>query len=247
MAPPASADRFASDHLGNVRQWSTGRFQEHPVFDQRRHWIHALQLAVSGSPRPAIWDGGQRRARTIDVVRDLSAVGTWGSSAAERAAAYPCDGLIDRPDRVLFRAVDVAAPAGLVFRWLCQLRVAPYSYDWIDNLGRRSPRRLTEGLDDLEVGQRFMTIFRLASLEEGRSITLDTTTPLFGRVAVTYQVTPTATYRSRLVAKLAFVTPRGLHGGVMRLLLPTGDLIMMRKQMLTLRALAERDATRPNV
>jgi hypothetical protein len=152
-------------------------------------------------------DGGQRRARTIEVVRDLSAVGTWGSPADERAAVYPCDGLIDRPDRVLFQAVDVGAPAGLVFRWLCQLRVAPYSYDWIDNLGRRSPRRLTEGLDELEVGQRFMTIFRLASLEEGGSITLDATTPLFGRVAVTYQVTPTATDRSRLVAKLAFVAP----------------------------------------
>jgi hypothetical protein len=48
-----------------------------------------------------------------------------GSSAAERAATYPCDGLIERPDGVLFRAVDVEAPTAVVFRWLCQLRVAP--------------------------------------------------------------------------------------------------------------------------
>src|ERR671918_2480588 len=131
----------------------------------------------------------------------------WGVTPEERELEFPCDRHLSDPDDAMYRAVTVDASAPIVFRWLCQLRVAPYSYDWIDNLGRRSPRRLTEGLVELEVGQRIMTIFRLAALEEGRSITLDTTTPLFGRVAVTYQVTPTATDRSRLVAKLAFVAP----------------------------------------
>ena len=170
-----------------------------------------------------------------------STVDAWGSSAHERALTYPCDALLDAPDRVLFRAIDVAAPSGLVFRWVCQLRVAPYSYDWVDNFGRRSPRRLIDGLDQLEVGQRFI-IFRLTSFEPGRSITLDSTTALFGRVVMTYMVTATTSETSRLVAKLAYVAPRGLRAAVMRRILPAGDLVMMRKQFLTWRALAERDA-----
>ena len=134
------------------------------------------------------------------------------------------------------------APAALVFRWLCQMRVAPYSYDWIDNLGRRSPRHLIPGLDELEVGQR-MAIFRVVSFEAGRSITLDSNTRLFGRVACTYRVDPVDGGRSRLVVKLMCAAPSGLYGWVARRLLPAGDLVMMRKQLRTLKALAERDAT----
>ena len=78
----------------------------------------------------------------------------WGSTASERGQWFPCDPRLDAPDDVLFRAVNIAAPPELVFRWLCQLRAAPYSYDLVDNFGRRSPRGLTPGLEQLEVGQR---------------------------------------------------------------------------------------------
>ncbi len=177
------------------------------------------------------------------IVKRLSVVETWGTSVDERAAAYPCDGLIESPDRAVYRGVDVAAPDHLVFRWLCQLRAAPYSYDLVDNFGRRSPRRLIEGLDRLVVGQRFMRIFHLVSFEAGRSITLDSDTALFGRVTGTYVVTRIDTNRSRLVVKLEFTAARGRVGSLIRRhVLPAGDLVMMRKQLLTLKKLAERDA-----
>ena len=165
----------------------------------------------------------------------------WGSTDAERAAAYPCDRWLADPDDSLWRAIDVAAPPAVVFRWLCQLRAAPYSYDWIDNLGRRSPRELTPGLDELETGQRVMTIFRLVDFEPGRHITLllERGTRVFGDLAVTYQVTPTDR-GSRLVAKLVVRRPRG-PGRLLARLLPAGDLVMMKKQLRTLKALAERD------
>jgi hypothetical protein len=59
---------------------------------------------------------------------------------------------------------------------------------------------------------------------------------------VTYTVVPAGTRRCRLVVKVVFRTPRGLIGRAMQLVLPAGDLIMMRKQLLTLKSLSERDA-----
>jgi hypothetical protein len=143
---------------------------------------------------------------------------------------------MEEPDQVLLRAIEVDAPAPTLFRWLCQLRVAPYSYDWIDNRGRRSPRTLTPGLERLAVGQRFMTIFRLAEFEPGRSITVVHRGPLFGRVVGTYDVTSTGPQTSRLLVRLLV---RYAHGpvavGLASLVLPAGDLVMMRKQLRTLR------------
>lgn len=73
----------------------------------------------------------------------------WGTTAPERARPYPCDELVPSSDGALFRGVSVEAPAAVVFRWLCQLRAAPYSYDLLDNRGRRSPQELTPGLERL--------------------------------------------------------------------------------------------------
>src|SRR5215212_4634457 len=57
---------------------------------------------------------------------------TWGATAAERAANRPCDDLM--PGAVqLDRAISIDAPPTIVFAWLCQLRVAPYSYDPLVN------------------------------------------------------------------------------------------------------------------
>lgn len=170
-----------------------------------------------------------------------TAARTWGSTEEERAAAYPCDRYLAEPDDQLWRAIDVAAPPAVLFRWLCQLRAAPYSYDWIDNLGRRSPRELTPGLDELAEGQRVMTIFRLIEFERDRHITLmlERGKGMFGQLAMTYAVHP-APGGSRLVAKLVVKRPRGV-GRVLSPLLPAGDLVMMKKQLRTLKELAERD------
>ena len=163
---------------------------------------------------------------------------TWGSTVDERARPYPCDSFVASPDAALFRAIEVNAQPDEVFRWLCQLRVAPYSYDLIDNLGRRSPRQLTPGLIDLRVGQPVMTIFTLVGFESGEHLTIRMDHGLFGEIACSYVVSPAAE-GSRLVVKLLVRYRRGPLGVLMRWLLPLGDLIMMRRQLRTLAALAE--------
>jgi hypothetical protein len=167
----------------------------------------------------------------------------WGATQAEWDRRYPSD---DRPRpgwlRML-RAVPCAAPPDGVWPWLCQLQVAPYSYDLLDNWGRRSPRNLTPGLTDLTVGQDFMTIFRLEEFVAGSRLTLSMKpgrpTRLFGAGWITYAVVP-AGRGSRLVGALAFPERRGVLGAVSNALLPWGDLVMMRKQLLTLADLAAR-------
>src|SRR3989449_6130066 len=139
---------------------------------------------------------------------------TWGSTADERELAFACEKHLACHDIAVHRAIEVAGPAATVFRWLCQLRVAPYSYDWIDNLGRRSPRRLTPGLDELEIGQRFMWIFNLVEFEPDVHLTLAYRfAPTLGNYAVTYRVLPASSDRCRLVVKLLIAAP---HRGPLR-------------------------------
>jgi hypothetical protein len=170
-------------------------------------------------------------------LRDLGS--HWGATPEEEAASYPCDAFLPDAQQWLYRAVTVDAPPAVVFRWLCQLRAAPYSYDWIDNRARQSPRTLTPGLDDIAVGQRAMTIFEIVGIEPGRSITVRSRTTAFGDVVGTYAAIPMSDGRTRLFAKLGTVAPTNLYGEVTRDVLPLGDLVMMRKQLLTLKQLAE--------
>jgi hypothetical protein len=175
-----------------------------------------------------------------------SPIYNWGATVAECARRQPCDRFLPNADHTLYRAVYINAAPAIAFRWLCQLRAAPYSYDWIDNRGRRSPRTLTPGLEQLAIGQRVMGVFRLVDFKPDRHLTIlldSSRAALFlGEVAITYALSP-ARRQSRLLVKLLVRYPRGLVGTAMRYTLPAGDLIMMRKQLLTLKHLAETQAS----
>ena len=165
----------------------------------------------------------------------------WGSTPSERLLPLPCDDALADANEAYHRAVDVAADPAVVFRWLCQLRAAPYSYDWIDNFGRRSPAQLTPGLEALEIGQRFMSVFELVHFEQDRSLTLKVRRPgLFPPIAVTYAALAEEPAGCRLLVRLAVHYRSGLADRVARALLPFCDWIMMRRQLLNLKQLAER-------
>jgi hypothetical protein len=175
----------------------------------------------------------------------MSVAETWGTDTSERTLPFPCDRYVDQPDGVYFRGITVHARPAALFRWLCQMRVAPYSYDWIDNGGRRSPRTLTPGMDALAVGQSMMRIFSLVDFAPDRHVTLRIkhgtgAFRFFGDLAVTYLIVPLETGRCRLLVKMVVRYPPGLRGALMRWALPWGDLVMMRRQLLNFKALVER-------
>jgi hypothetical protein len=169
----------------------------------------------------------------------------WGATPDERQRPYDADTAVPGQVLLMTRAISVAAPVELTWRWLCQIAVAPYSYDWIDNRGRHSPRELTPGADRLELGQTMAIVFRLASFDVGHQWT-GLTTPrgeqMFGPVAMTYAAEPDPA-GSRIVGRLAVAADTRLRRAK-GYALAWGDLVMMRKQFLTLKKLAERDARR---
>jgi uncharacterized protein YhfF len=173
----------------------------------------------------------------------------WGARPEEFTARTPADALIEDPDEHWVRAVDVAASAELTWRWLCQMRVAPYSYDLVDNLGRRSPQELTAGLDELETGQRVMTIFTLESFARGEHLTVKMRpgVALMPPLAVSYVVSAAGPSSCRLTMHLLVRLgrlSRNPAGRAALALLRAGDLVMARRQLLNLKGLAERDARR---
>ncbi len=165
---------------------------------------------------------------------------TWGTTAEERQRAFPCDKALPDFTDAYYRGVTVQAEPATLFRWLCQMRIAPYSYDWIDNLGRRSPRRLTPGLDDLAVGQSFMRIFALVDFERDRHITLRMRRAgTFRSCAVSYVVVPAGPTDSRLIVKLVVRFGYRYGDRLIRGIAPWLEWIMMRRQLLTLKELCE--------
>ena len=174
----------------------------------------------------------------------MSAAYTWGTEEAERRLPFPCDRYVEHAEAAYFRGITVRAAPAVVFRWLCQLRVAPYSYDWIDNGGRRSPRTLTPGMENLAIGQPMMRIFSVVEFARDRHLTLRIkhgtgAGSLLGDLAMTYLIVPEDTAPCRLLVKIAVRYPPGLKGALMRWGLPWGDLVMMRRQLLNLTRLAE--------
>ena len=99
----------------------------------------------------------------------------WGVTDTEIARRYPCDDVVPAPAVAAWRGVTVAAPPAAVWPWVAQIRFAPYSYDWIDNLGRRSPRELLD-VAPPRPGDPFSSsggrpLGRILSVEAGRHVT----------------------------------------------------------------------------
>jgi hypothetical protein len=114
------------------------------------------------------------------------------------------------------------------------VQLAPYSYDWIDNLGRRSPQVLV-GVPEPIAGQPFsrvagrVPVGSVLAVQPGESITAR----IMG--AVVSYVLDEDEGRTRLLMKVAIPRRRWYARP-----LALGDWPMARRQLLNLKQLAER-------
>lgn len=177
-------------------------------------------LTVVGAPW--IWMNRTARRFLLDPASEFSG---------------PCMG----PGR-WYRAAAVNAAPDVVFLWLSQLRRAPYSYDLVDNFGRRSPRRPDPELMDISLGDTVMTIFSIVEVEDHTGFVLKFNRPRWARVCgellIRYELSaiPGGTL---LAVDMIAPLPPGPFRRLRRFALAWGDLLMMRKQLLTLARYAE--------
>jgi hypothetical protein len=158
----------------------------------------------------------------------------WGVSDSETRRPYPCDDFVAAPVLQAWRGVHVQAPAEAVWPWVTQVRLAPYSYDWIDNRCRRSPRELA-GLPEPRTGERFTAVGGRAL---GRIVSVDSGQQLTGTIMgafMSYVLVPQDDGTTRLLLKVAARVHRWAAPA-----LSIGDLVMARRQLLNFKQLTER-------
>lgn len=159
----------------------------------------------------------------------------WGVNTGDVARHYPCDDIVPDPVLQAWRGVTVRARPEGVRPWVGQIRLAPYSDDWIDNLGRRSPQEL-RGLAEPSPGQYFTVA---GGRPAGRILAVEPRVHLTGRImgAVMSDVLVPTDGSTRLLLKVA-----ARRGAWISPFLSVGDLVMARRQLLNLKRLAEQSS-----
>lgn len=169
---------------------------------------------------------------------------SWGATPEELSRHLPADELVTRPTFDATRAITIAARPEEIWPWLVQVgltRAGWYSYDLLDNLGRHSADHIVPELQDLAVGdiipmspdgKQGMVV---RSLDPPHSMIWGTP----GETTWAWQLDPTGEGSTRLITRVRsryrWLSPSIAFSA----LLEFGDIWMMRRMLLNLRALAE--------
>jgi hypothetical protein len=157
----------------------------------------------------------------------------WNVTDDEVGRHYPCDDFVRAPTLQAWRGVTVHTTPETLWPWVSQIRLAPYSYDWIDNLGHRSPQQLVS-LPEPAVGEKFTTA---ATRRVGHILAVEPPNQLTGEImgaCISYVLVP-EDQTTRLLMKIVTAMSRWATPW-----LSVGDLIMARRQLLNLKHFAER-------
>src|SRR5688572_3202806 len=173
----------------------------------------------------------------------------WGSTDEDVGRTMPGDELLRPGAPSTTRAITIDATPRDVFPWLLQIgygRGGWYSYDWIDNDGKRSVHRIDPALQHLAVGDRIQMLPRFGptvqEIEQDHHI-------LSSGDADTWclLVEPTPEGRSRLVSRWRQDWQKSIGTFIWSLISDPGAFVMEQKMLRTIRTLAESKVGRVSV
>lgn len=151
--------------------------------------------------------------------------------------------------RELLRRIGIKADARAIFTWLKQLRVAPYSYDFIDNRNRKSPGYIIENLPPLRPYAHFLLAFHVFSFEEDSFIACRFCEPVnppvnryMKSLFLEYRISGQGD-RTHLWCKVRGHFNRGLLSRGFFFFFSIANKIMMTRQLKNIRKLSERTAS----
>jgi hypothetical protein len=165
----------------------------------------------------------------------------WGATDEEVRRAMPGDSLLRSGAPSTTRAITIDASPRDVFPWLLQIgygRGGWYSFDWIDNDGKRSVARIDPALQNLAIGDRIQMLPGFGPVV--REIETDHHILSGGDVDTwCLLVEPTPDGRSRLVSRWRQDWPKSFGTFIWTLLSDPGAFVMEWKMLRTLERLAE--------
>jgi hypothetical protein len=167
----------------------------------------------------------------------------WGATSEEIQSSVVGDDLCADATLIATRSITIGAPPKDVFPWIRQMglgRAGWYSYDYIDNFGRKSAMSVREEWQDVNSGDLVpagLMSFTAAIVTAPHAFVLEvkngkkTKPRLHFTLAYELRSIPEGT---RLVTRMR--SHINLPGGkiIERLILGPGDGIMLRRQLLTL-------------
>jgi hypothetical protein len=168
----------------------------------------------------------------------------WGATEEEIQSSVIGDDLCSDATLIATRSITIAATPEKVFPWIRQMgfgRAGWYSYDWLDNLGRKSATAIHDEWQTVESGDKVPagpTSFTASFVDAPRHFVLEIESlgkkspKLHFTLAYELRDDPQGT---RLVTRMRSRIKLPLGSVIEKVILGPGDGIMLRRQLLTIR------------
>ena len=168
----------------------------------------------------------------------------WGATAEEISSSMVGDDLCSDATVVATRSITIGAAPQEVFPWIRQMgfgRAGWYSYDWLDNLGRKSATTIHDEWQSVEAGDKIPSgpiSFTAAIVDAPRHFVLEIQS--LGKKSPKLHFTLTYELRdnpqgTRLVTRMRSRINLPLGSLFEKLILGPGDGIMLRRQLLNIK------------